>query len=1028
MIYYTDRTGGLGDRIIETCATIVILFGSFVMLGWFFHYEPLIKLSHNFPPTKFNAALLLVAGGIGIHSAMRNLYPLTYFCGGLLFSMGFLTIIEYKIGWNFGIDQLFMTDYLNTEDTVPGRIGIYTAYCFASGGLALLLIHTLKCSTVKQISIRLLGTIILALANVALFGIIMGTEVLNEWLEFSHMETHLTPVLQIYSLAIIGYAWVHCGIDEEGLPPMLPIPATFGVLLGTLFLWHALKTQEILQIYNVERSEAVSISSSIHDHMDRDVVAIRRTVERWEVRGGTPKKEWEADAQEYINDVAGINSLHWVDRNYRLQWSVPESGTDFPIIPLKLDLEDLQQVAMEDARDMDTIMITKMIEGGDSTSHLFIVYSPIVIQGEFDGWIVGVFDLKKMIEKLINQTLQTKYHISIRDGNRFIYDNELPKRSEKKLLSAAVPFKFSSMKWTISVCSTPQTYEDQRSILPTFNLVVGVIMSLFVGLSVYFAQRSHLRSNDLEKAINALRDSKNRMEVILHSIGEGILGLNTDGKTLFINPSGASMFGYDVSEIEGKSIVTSTVSKPYDSSFSRNITPIVNADRKGELESSNEGVFWKKDGTTFPVEYTASPLYQGKDNKGTVIVFRDVTYRKQVEAQIQETQQRFKAIIDNADSIIYVKDLTGNYMIVNKKFLEIVQLNEDEILGKSDHHIFNKNPADTLRKNDVQVIQSQKAMQFEEMIPQKDQDHTYISVKVPLYDSDNQLYGISCIATDITERKNTEMQMQNYLKQIENTNIELAEARRTAEQANIAKSSFLANMSHEIRTPLNGVIGTTSILLNMELDEKQKKFVNLISLSGNMLLDIINDILDFSKIEAGKLKLESIPCDVRSIVEEVHQIMSSRASDKQVSMVHKIDPTVPESVISDPTRIRQVLTNLIGNAIKFTENGGITISLEAKEITDDIAKLSFKIADTGIGIPPEVLPELFHKFTQADVTTTRKFGGTGLGLAICKELVALMGGEINVESEVGKGSIFSFEIPFQLKSPEKTESATGNIG
>ncbi|PKL74173.1 MAG: histidine kinase, partial [Candidatus Melainabacteria bacterium HGW-Melainabacteria-1] len=277
-------------------------------------------------------------------------------------------------------------------------------------------------------------------------------------------------------------------------------------------------------------------------------------------------------------------------------------------------------------------------------------------------------------------------------------------------------------------------------------------------------------------------------------------------------------------------------------------------------------------------------------------------------------------------------------------------------------------------------------------------------------------YGL---VTDITERKRLDEHLLASRTQLEASNHQmeamitrLHELAIQAEFANNAKSEFLANMSHEIRTPMNGVVGMSELLMNTQLDPEQRRYAEVIRSSGSALLELINDILDFSRIEARKLELEQLPFNLQTLLEETLELLAIRAWDRRIELVSVLPADLPINLIGDPSRLRQILLNLLANAIKFTHVGEVVLGVRQEQGEADQINLRFEIQDTGIGIAPEQINRLFQPFSQGDGSTSRKFGGTGLGLAISRQLVELMQGQIGVSSELGQGSTFWFSAPF----------------
>ena len=392
----------------------------------------------------------------------------------------------------------------------------------------------------------------------------------------------------------------------------------------------------------------------------------------------------------------------------------------------------------------------------------------------------------------------------------------------------------------------------------------------------------------------------------------------------------------------------------------------------------------------------------------------EVNERMRAEEALSEERRVLRALIDNVPDFMYVKDADCRFLLANLAVArQMGAKTPEELLGKSDFDFYPPKLAAIFYEDEQAVIRSGQAVvnREEKGMDSQGNESEIMTTQVPLRDKNGRISGLVGIGHDITHLKKVQAEMKV--------------AREAAEAASRAKSEFLANMSHEIRTPLNGVMGMTDLALETELTPEQREYLETVKMSGDTLLTVINDILDFSKIEAGKIDLEAIDFDLRESLESTLKTLALRADEKGLELLCEVAPEVPEIVRGDSSRLRQIVMNLVGNAIKFTGNGEIAVKVqvEGREGLDWLCH--FTVADTGIGIPEDKRKSIFEPFSQADSSTTRKYGGTGLGLTISTRLVQMMGGKIWVESEVGLGSQFHFTA--QLGAADAKEIKVGTI-
>jgi PAS domain S-box-containing protein len=413
--------------------------------------------------------------------------------------------------------------------------------------------------------------------------------------------------------------------------------------------------------------------------------------------------------------------------------------------------------------------------------------------------------------------------------------------------------------------------------------------------------------------------------------------------------------------------------------------------------------------------YSAMYLVVRRSN---AILRRQADERREAQLCMHRASEFLNRLVNGLPNPVFVKDEAHRWITVNEEFCRLVGKPREQILGTTDFDHFSEQQARAAWIHDDIAFESGRPESTAPRIRDAAGDRRWLLTRkcaARLPDGGRILIGV---ITDVTDLTTAQREMQD--------------AKEAAESASRAKSQFLANMSHEIRTPMNGILGMTELLLDTELDPTQRRFAYNAHRSGSALLQIINDILDFSKIEAGKLEIEHVDFDLRAVLDEVTELLAHRTRSKALTLDCRVGADIPACVRGDAMRLRQILINLIGNAIKFTERGGITVDADWEGASAAAAPgsgctLRFCVTDTGIGIAPEAIEQLFQAFKQVDGSTTRRYGGTGLGLVICKQLVELMGGEIGVRSTLGQGTTFWFTLALTIGVAPASQTSVSRV-
>jgi len=534
--------------------------------------------------------------------------------------------------------------------------------------------------------------------------------------------------------------------------------------------------------------------------------------------------------------------------------------------------------------------------------------------------------------------------------------------------------------------------------IETRHLAVVTVLGLFAVVMWRFHGEAHAvlvaqitAAKELEFSERRAVRERRFLSALLGSAPVAIAAVGGTGRVTAVNPAFERLFGYGAAECLDRNINDLIV--PDAERAAAQAWDVDARDGRGIVRDAERR---RKDGRRIPVRLSAAAV-QGDPDGTLFVLYEDITALKRSEAALREAEAQYHALVESATDLVFQVDLEGRWTFLNQASREIYGADPESLLGRPMFERMSPDHVESDRAAFERVLAGERVVDHETVHQgvQGEQRHLSFSC-LPARDEQGRLTGAIGIARDVGAAVRVRQALEA--------------ARDVAERTAVAKAAFLANMSHEIRTPLNGILGMVEILLDTDLTAEQRRAADLVKTSGEALLDILNDVLDYSKIEAGHVQLEETAFDLPGVVHSVAGLLGARAFEKGIEMVADIAPDLPPLVRGDPGRLRQVLINLVGNAVKFTPEGEVVLRAAPVRVDGDRVEVEFVVRDTGIGIPADKLQTVFEEFAQADVSTTRRFGGTGLGLSISRRLVRLMGGELSVDSGEGRGTSFRFVL------------------
>ncbi|HRE81806.1 MAG TPA: ATP-binding protein [Opitutaceae bacterium] len=1007
-------------------ALAVIVTGVAVLSGHFLDTEALVQLRGDLQAIKFNTGIGLILFGLPLLSIQLGYRRLAWT------SLAPATLGAIGI-WGMTNDQRIDAANVPLDEStlsileMLGQLPPVVAGFFAVGGVVIATFALKGRYRYRTPLLALVGSIAVAVGFAISVGHAVKLPTVYTWGTLSLTAPLSATSLLVLGVAVLAFAWREAARSRPGSPAWLPIPVIVASTALTIILSAGLRTREVEYGRANTEIQLNAFASAISQELDRQLAAFARLGRRWGEIDDLTAALQDSDSAIQLADSPGCHSIVFLDAARTSQRVYPQRGNEGSLAIFH-SRDPKRLAALDFARRYLSPAITETVDF-PGVGPGFTLYAPVLYGGRVEGYVAGEYTYRRFLSAIEQKLkLGSSYRIEVEvDGVRVypVSPDVSPAREEM----IGKVFNLHDRRVRIELSPSESLLNANRRYLPEIALLSGMGITFLLGLSVHLARKAStglraaeqsnrrlLAENDERRRVEGmLKVSDERLRLALDSTLLGIFEWQLPTNRVYYSPGIWAIVGYDPTSTPLTFEVWTSLVHPEDLPRYRESWDL---QLKGERPLIDPEYRIRVADGSWRWVYARSRSFTANGEVGlpTRIVgtIQDITARKLSEQALKESQaaaRKLSLVAARTDNLVIIASPNGVIEWVNESFLRVMEYTLPEVVGRGPQFFLSGPDSDPRLVRRVRSAMERGEGISTDLINYSKSGrkfHMHLEIQ-PVRNEQGVLENFIAVEADITSRVATETALRR--------------AKAEADDASRAKSEFLASMSHEIRTPMNGVIGMTSLLLETPLSPEQADYVSTIRSSGEALLTIINDILDFSKIESGKMELEQQPIDLQNCIEEALDLFAMSASSKKLELVYFLHEGVPDWIAGDITRLRQVLVNLVNNAVKFTPHGSISVEVQLAQDSIEHPShlgrlwLQFSVHDTGIGIPEERVDRLFKPFSQVDSSTTRKYGGTGLGLAICHRLTTLMGGTISVQSERGVGSVFTFILPTERVDP-----------